>query len=119
MENERKEKWYRVKDAAVIAGVPIATLTNAIRRGKLIAKQIPDSSRHGYHYLISESGLLEWDDDRKSVKANTLPRKLNEYTIEDIASELNRRLSLAYETGVRDGIKKAKSELMAKLREVK
>ncbi len=119
MENTVKEKWYTAKEAGEVAGVQASTLTTAIRHGKLVAKQISDSSRYGFHYMISESALIDWVEDRKSRKADALPKSLEEYSVEDIAQEILRRIHQSYNKGVKDGRKSMKAELIGKFREAK
>lgn len=116
-----KEKWYTVKEACKEAGVSGNTISNAIREGKLVASQISDSSRYGFHYMISETALLEWVEDRKTQKANAIvtSKVPSEMTIEDIAAEITLRIKKAYDTGFREGKKAGKAEIMDAIRGVK
>lgn len=119
--SELNEKWYKMTEAKDVSGVSIATLSKAIREGKLIAKQISDSSRYGYHYLISESALLQWVEDRKTVKAHAIAtaKVPSELTIEDIAKEITLRIQKAYDTGFKEGKKAGISEVKDLIRGVK
>lgn len=116
-----KEKWYTIPQAVREAGISNATLYAAIRQGKLRASQISDSSRHGYHYMISESALLEWVEDRKTVKAHAIATSKvpSELTIEDIAKEITLRIQKAYDTGFKEGKKAGKAEIMDAVKGVK
>ena len=116
-----KEKWFTVKQAIQEAGVSNYTICSAIREGKLVAKQIPDSSRYGYHYLISESALLAWVEDRKTIKAHAIATSKvpSELTIEDIAKEITLRIQKAYDTGYKEGKKDGKREIMEAIKGVK
>ena len=119
--SELKEKWYKMTEAKSVSGVSMATLSKAIREGKLIAKQIPDSSRFGYHYLISESALLQWDEDRNTVKAHAIAtaKVPSELTIEDIAKEITLRIQKAYDTGFKEGKRAGIAEVKDAIRGVK
>lgn len=119
--SELNEKWYNIAQAKVVSGVSTATLSKAIREGKLVAKQISDSSRYGYHYMVSETALLQWVEDRKTVKAHAIAttKVPSELTIEDIAQEITLRIQKAYDTGFRDGKKAGKSEIMDAIKGVK
>lgn len=109
---EGKEKWLKVKEAAKVAGVSSNYISSEIRKGTLKATQISDSSRFGYHYLISETDLVFWVENRKTLGANkTATKTPSEMSIEDIAAELTIRLKKAYEDGFRDGRKAAKREI--------
>lgn len=121
MENNNKQKYYRVKEAAKVAGVSGAVITQAIRAGKLVATQISDSSRYGYHYLIAENDLLNWVEDRKTVKANAIAtcKVPSEMTTEDIAAEIALRIKKAYNAGFKEGRKEGKREIMEAIRGVK
>lgn len=116
-----KERWFKTDEAAKYAGVSLATISKAVREGKLVASQISDSSRHGFHYMITESALFEWVEDRKTVKANAIATSKvpSEMTIEDIAKEITLRIQKAYDAGFKDGKKVGKAEAMDAVRGVK
>ena len=119
--SELNEKWYTLAEAKNVSGVSLATLSKAIREGKLVAKQISDSSRYGYHYLVSESALLMWVEDRKTVKANAIAtaKVPSEMTIEDIAKEITLCIQKAYDTGYKEGKKAGIAEVKDAIRGVK
>lgn len=121
MEDITKEKWFTVKQAVAEAGVSNFTICSAIREGKLVAKQIPDSSRYGYHYLISESALLAWVDDRKTVKAHAVAtaKTASEMNAADIAEWITLKIKKAYDEGYRDGKRDGKREIMEAIKGVK
>lgn len=121
MEDITKEKWFTVKQAVAEAGVSTYTICQSIREGKLVAKQIPDSSRYGYHYLISESALLAWVDDRKTVKAHavTTAKTASEMNAADIAEWITLKIKKAYDEGYRDGKRDGKREIMEAIKGVK
>lgn len=116
---ENKEKWYTTKEACVEAGVSQYTINNAIRAGKLVATPISDSSRYGYHYLISESALFDWIEDRDSVKVEFSPKVMSLATAEDIAKEIADRIQKAYDAGFKEGMKQAKAQMMVSVKEIK
>ena len=117
----QSEKRFKAKEAAKYAGVSLATISKAIREGKLVASQISDSSKWGYHYRITESALYEWVEDRKTVKANAIvtSKVPSEMTIEDIAKEITLRIQKAYDAGFKDGKKVGKTEAMEAVKGVK
>lgn len=119
--SDTKEKWFKSVEAANYAGVSLATIHKAIREGKLVASQISDSSKHGFHYMITESALYEWVEDRKTVKANAIATSKvpSEMTIEDIAKEITLRIQKAYDTGFKEGKKAGKAECMDALKGVR
>ena len=119
--SEMKEKWFNISQAKEVSGVSVATLSKAIREGKLVAKQISDSSRYGYHYLVSETALLQWVEDRKTVKANAIAtaKVPSELTIEDIAKEITLRIQKAYGSGYKEGKKAGIAEVKDAIRGVK
>lgn len=114
------EKWYDLKKASKEAGVSTQTIYSAIRAGKLVARQISDSSRFGFHYMIGESALLEWVEDRKTVKANAVAtsKDLSAYNIQDLAAEITLRIQNAYEKGIKEGKKAARREIKEQLKQV-
>lgn len=116
-----KEKWFKITEAAQYAGVSGNTLSKAIREGRLKASQISDSSKHGFHYMVTESALYEWVEDRKSVKANAIATSKvpSELTIEDIAKEITLRIQKAYDAGFKDGKKVGKAECMEALKGIR
>lgn len=117
---DTKEKYFDTKQASKEAGVSVNAICTAIKKGKLQASQISDSSRFGYHYLISETALLEWVNNRwKRGRATAAPKALSQFTIEDIAEELGRRFKKAYEDGYKDGMKKAKQDILIAMKGVK
>lgn len=63
-----KEKWYRISEAAKEIGKSVASITSAINRGTLIAKEIPGKSRTGYIYMISETALAEYLEDPTVIR---------------------------------------------------
>ena len=63
-----KEKWYRISEAAKEIRVSDQTVRNAITFGHLLATETPDSSAPGFHYMIKESDLIDWMDDKKKVR---------------------------------------------------
>lgn len=119
--SEMNEKWFNLQEATQVSGVSYAVLNKALREGKLVGKQISDSSRYGYHWLVSETALLQWVEDRKTVKAHAIATSKvpSELTIEDIAQEITLRIQKAYETGLRDGKKAGKAEIMDAIKGVK
>ena len=116
-----KEKWYNLQEASQVSGVSYAVLNKALREGKLVGKQISDSSRYGYHWLVSESALLAWVEDRKTVKAHAIAtsKVASELTIQDIAEEITIRIKKAYEQGYKEGKKDGKREIMDAIKGVK
>ena len=107
--SEGKEKWYTTAEAEKVAGVSRQTLFNSINKGTLVASQITDSSRWGYHYMISESNLLDWVENRNTVKTSKMP---TEMTVDRIADWITAEIQKAYETGFKDGMKTAKTKMM-------
>lgn len=60
-----KEKWYTVNEAAKEIRCTHSKINYAIHKGYLKAKLIPDSSRHGHHYLVNENDLLAYITEPK------------------------------------------------------
>lgn len=119
--NVLKEKWFTVKEASHEAGVSGDTINNAIKEGKLVARQMSDSSRWGFHYLISESELLTWVEDRKTVKANaiTTSKISSDANAADIAGWITLRIKKAYDEGYKDGKRAGIAEVKDAIRGVK
>lgn len=119
--SELNEKYYTLKEASSISGVTTQTLAKAIREGKLIARQISDSSRYGFHYMVTENALLQWVEDRKTVKANavTTAKSASEMNVADIAEWITLKIKKAYDEGFRDGRKAGKAEIMDAIKGVK
>lgn len=119
--NVLKEKWFTVKEASHEAGVSGNTINNAIKEGKLVARQMSDSSRWGFHYLISESELLTWVEDRKTVKANaiTTSKISSDANAADIAEWITLRIKKAYDEGYKDGKRAGIAEVKDAIRGVK
>lgn len=63
-----KEKWYKVPEAAKELGKSTAVISSAIKRGTLIAKEIPGKSKTGYIYMISETALAEYLEDPSVIR---------------------------------------------------
>lgn len=68
-------KWFTTKEAAKEAGVKHTKIMSNISAGRIITKKIPDSSRIGYHYLISENELMDWVEEPKKVRTEPVPSK--------------------------------------------
>lgn len=119
--SELTEKWYNLQEASQVSGVSYPVLNKALREGKLVGKQISDSSRYGYHWLVSESALLAWVEDRKTVKAHAIAtsKVASDLTIQDIAEEITLRIQKAYDTGYKDGKKAGIAEVKDAIRGVK
>lgn len=116
-----KEKWFNTKQASEQTRVSIQTIINNIKNGRLKATELPNGN-HGTKYLIAESDLIAWMEDRKSIKAvpNVKAKgTLAEYSYEEIAEELYRREKQAYERGIKEGVRQAKAEFMQALKGVK
>ena len=135
-------KYFTTKEAAKEAGINVQKIRSAICRGKLIAKQIPDSSHWGYHYLIPDYELLSWvEDPRKSrceppsnfyknQKKKKAPTSSNiEDLIKDLVSKIEEHVysdafakgqEAGYEKGYKDGkleAAKALKDLIGDLKE--
>lgn len=76
-----KEKWYKIPEAAKELGKTPATISSAIKRGTLIAKEIPGKSKTGYIYMISETALAEYLEDPSVIRdAKKNQEARNEWT---------------------------------------
>ena len=115
--SEMNEKHYTPKKAAERIGVSDSLIKKAIKDGKLEAMQIPGSGPVGYSYMISETNLFAWAENRR--KRKTIVKGVSEMTIDDLAEELLKRMKHEYERGYHDGMKKAKEEYLAALKSVK
>lgn len=110
-----KEKWYTLTEASDVAGVPNKVLLRAVKNGTLVASQITGGSgRYGFHYMVSESALLEWVENRDTVK--TMPA---ENTLERISEWITGSIQEAYEAGFRDGMRVAKEKMNAAVKEIR
>lgn len=103
-----KEKWYTFDEATAVAGCSKATLYRACKEGRLVASQISDSSKWGFHYMVSENALLEWVNDRKSLKMDV---SAMDFSVDMIAQILERKIKTTYDEGYRDGFKNAKKQM--------
>ena len=112
--SETKEKWYTMAEAMKETGVSRATLTRAINEGRMVASQISDSSGAGFHFMVSETNLLEWMENRKSKKAEVTKKNKapQEMTVDSISEWITQQIQTAYETGFKDGLKTAKETMM-------
>lgn len=110
-----KEKWYTLTEASDVAGVPNKVLLRAVKNGTLVASQITGGSgRYGFHYMVSESALLEWVENRDTVK--TVPAK---NTLERVSEWITSGIQEAYEAGFRDGMRVAKEKMNAAVKEIR
>ena len=101
-----KEKWYRVCEAAKEIGVSDQTIRNAIMLGNLVATQTPDSSAPGYHWMIKESNLIEWLDDKKKIRNQKKRDEYNANVRARYAGKANSTEEITYEEPVdKDGVK--------------
>lgn len=82
-----KEKWYKVGEAAKESGASQISIRTAIYSGRLIATQIHDSSRYGHHYLIRETDLIEWMENKSEVRNPKAHEEYNRKTLERVKSE--------------------------------
>lgn len=103
-----KEKWYTLDEATAVAGCSRATLNKACKEGRLVSSQITDSSKWGFHYMVSENALLDWVNDRKSFKMDV---SAMDFSVEMIAQILERKIKTAYDEGYKDGFKSAKKQM--------
>ena len=112
------EKYFKLKTAAAEAGVTEATLRYAIVHGTLVASSVP-GAKGGYTYMIKESDLLAWVDDRKTVKVEKaeVTLSLKHATVEQLAEEIHRRIKDSYDEGVRVGAKQKAAELKMVLKQ--
>lgn len=95
-----KEKWYTASEASKEAGVSSINIRCAIYSGRLLATQIPDSSRYGFHYMIRETDLIEWMEDKSAVRNPKAHEEYNRKTLERIKSEPNKEYIPVDENGV-------------------
>lgn len=120
--DELKEKWYSVQQAADEARVNRQTITNAIDSGRLVASEIGENG-HGRMFRIRETDLIEWIENRKTIKAER-QRKVEtkllakDMTVEDLAEVLHTMISKAYEEGFKEGKKRARDGFMEAIRGV-
>lgn len=112
------EKYLKLSIAAQTAGVSEQTLRNAVSKGTLRASTVPGKTR-GHTYLITESDLLEWVEDRKSVKveAAEVAASLKLATVEQLAAEIQRRIEDSYNEGVKAGAKQKATEFKMMLKQ--
>ncbi len=105
------EKYLRLNIAAQTAGVSEATLRNAISKGRLRASAVPGKTR-GHTYLITETDLLEWVEDRKTVKVpeEEVNASLRLATVDQLAAEIQRRIEESYNEGFKHGAKQKAAE---------
>lgn len=112
-----KEKWYTLAEASQYAGVHDKTLYAAIKKGTLSASQISDGGgRYGFHYMISESALLEWVEHRDTIKVASVPSEL---TIDTVSEWITAQIQKAYEAGFKNGMNTAKSQMQEAVKGIK
>jgi len=111
-------KYYKLKVAAQMAGVSEQTLRNAVLNGRLRASTVPGKTR-GHTYLITEDDLLEWVEDRKTVKVEPteVTASLKLATVDQLAAEIQRRIEDSYNEGVKAGAKQKASEFKMLLKQ--
>lgn len=95
-----KEKWYTSSEAAKEAGVSSINIRCAIYSGRLLATQTPDSSRYGFHYLIRETDLIEWLENKSEVRNQKAREEYNRKTLERVKSESKQDYIPVDENGV-------------------
>lgn len=119
--SEGKEKWYTMAEAMKETGVSRVTLTRAINEGRMVASQITDSSGAGFHFMVSETNLLEWLENRKSKKTEVLKKNKapQEMTVDSVSEWITAEIQKAYETGFKDGLKTAKTKMMEAAKEIR
>lgn len=99
--DEKKEKWYTVKQASEITRLSQWVISTACKKGELEAGQISDSSKAGFHYTISESKLNAWLAVKKAAVTEPMG-------IETISAMLSRMLKDEYERGFKAGKEEAR-----------
>lgn len=109
------EKYYPLKEAAKQAGCSQETLRKAIVQKHLPASQLP-SGKGGMMYMISETNLLDWMENRK--KFQSAIHGVTDLTIEDLAHEILARVQKAYEDGYKAGIRDTKAKYKELLKEL-
>lgn len=119
--SDTKEKWYTMTEAMKETGVSRATLTRAINEGRMVASQITDSSGAGFHFMVSETNLLEWMENRKSKKTEAIKKNKapQEMTVESISEWITKQIQAAYESGYKDGLKTAKAQMLEAAKGIK
>ena len=115
--NEQKEKHYTVKQASERLGVDYSTLNKACHSGKLRCSTFPNPTGNGNKFLIAESDLLEWNENRDKRMPRT--SSVDSLTIEDLANEILRRVKGAYDEGYKQGRKDARNEFMSVFKDIK
>lgn len=99
--DEMKEKWYTVKQAAEKTRFSVAVINNACRKRELEASQIPDNTKYGFHYSISESKLNAWAATKKASVSE--PK-----SYEEASGILYRLMKEEYERGFKAGKEEAR-----------
>lgn len=99
--DEMKEKWYTVKQAAEKTRFSVAVINNACRKRELEASQIPDNTKYGFHYSISESKLNAWAATKKASVSE--PK-----SYEEASGILYRLMKDEYERGFKAGKEEAR-----------
>ena len=112
------EKYLRLNIAAQTAGVTEQTLRNAITKGRLKASTVPGKTR-GHTYLITETDLLAWVEDRKSIKVDQaeVAANLALASVDQLAAEIQRRIDESYNAGVKAGAKQKATEFKMMLKQ--
>jgi excisionase family DNA binding protein len=96
------EKYYTCKQASEEFGLSYAAIYSACKDGRINARQT------GRSYMVSESDIREYIENRK--KRIVVDTSLSEWSVEDIANEILKRIEDAYERGVKDGKKAMRDE---------
>lgn len=117
MSEMSNEKFYSTKKASELVGVSDATIKSAIKRGELKAKQVAGGGPQGFSWMVSESDLMEFKENRKARK--TTITGVTDMSVDDLANEFLKRIKHAYEQGYKEGKKKAKEEFMSAFKGVK
>lgn len=117
VDTNNTEKYYTANQAAQETRISISTITRAIQKKELSAREISSNGNGGHKYMIAESDLIKWLETRKTRK--TVIMGVTELSIDDLAAEILKRMKMEYDRGYKDGAKKAKEEFMSAFKGVK
>ena len=121
-EHYSSERIYNLQQAAREAGVAIETIRKAIKAGHLPAQTIPFGTAGRVKYMVTENDLLNWVENRPTVR-ETRPNKvsqtrdISDLTIEELGGELFNKIKKAYDDGYKRGYKDAKKKIIEAIKE--
>lgn len=123
-EHYSNEKIFNLPQAAEEAGVALETIRKAIKKGTLPAQTISVGTKGYTKYMVAETDLLNWVENRPTIKEErknkvAQTRTVSDLTIEELGGELLNKIKLSYDEGYKKGFEDARKMILEAVKGVK